>query len=100
MISVVIAIAFVWTHINSEVLGGAVDASSGGENPGQVLQGDLSDLDRVRQSDDQKAFGTTERPALTGVELGLSSYTHMENMIYSSVVFSGVYFMKTCLYFI
>lgn len=74
--SVAVQNVSVRTHVNGKVFRGAVDVSSGGENSGQVLQGDVSDLYRVRQSDDQEAFGTTERPALTGVELRLWSHTH------------------------
>lgn len=52
------------THVDSEGLWRTVDASGGRIGDRQVLHGDVGDVGRMRQGDDQGALRSVERPAL------------------------------------
>lgn len=52
------------THVDGEVLGGAVDAPIRRDGSGEVLQRDMGHVDGVRQSDGHSALGTRKRPTL------------------------------------
>ena len=53
------------THVDGEVLRSAVYVSGGRDGGGDVLHGNVGDVDRVRQSYSHGALGPTERPTLT-----------------------------------